>query len=51
MNAMTANLPLASIVTFLPLAGALLLVFYRRESVKAIRTAALAISLLTFACS
>ena len=51
MNAMTANLPLASIVTFLPLAGALLLVFYRRESVKAIRTAALAVSLLTFACS
>jgi NADH-quinone oxidoreductase subunit M len=51
MNAMTANLPLASIVTFLPLAGALLLVFFRRESVKAIRTAALAVSLLTFALS
>ena len=51
MNAMIANLPLASIVTFLPLAGALLLVFFRRESVKAIRTAALAVSLLTFALS
>jgi NADH-quinone oxidoreductase subunit M len=51
MNAMTANLPLASIVTFLPLVGALLLVFFRRESVKAIRAAALAVSLLTFALS
>jgi len=51
MNAMTANLPLASIVTFLPLIGALLLVFFRRESVKAIRTAALTVSLLTFALS
>ena len=51
MNAMTANIPLASIVAFLPLAGALLLVFFRGESVKAIRTAALAVSLLTFAFS
>jgi NADH-quinone oxidoreductase subunit M len=51
MNAMTANLPLASVITFLPLVGALLLVFFRRGSVKAIRTAALAVSLLTFALS
>jgi NADH-quinone oxidoreductase subunit M len=51
MNALTANIPLASIVTFLPLAGALFLVFFRGESVKAIRTAALAVSLLTFALS
>ena len=51
MNIMTADFPLASIVTFLPLAGALILVFFRRESVKAIRTAALTVSLLTFALS
>ena len=51
MTAMTANVPLTSIVTFLPLAGALLLVFFRGESVKAVRTAALAVSLLTFALS
>jgi NADH-quinone oxidoreductase subunit M len=48
---MTANIPLTSIVTFLPLAGALLLVFFRGESVRAVRTAALAVSLLTFALS
>jgi NADH-quinone oxidoreductase subunit M len=51
MTAMTANIPLTSIVTFLPLAGALLLVFFRGESVRAVRTAALAVSLLTFALS
>jgi NADH-quinone oxidoreductase subunit M len=51
MNILTADFPLASIVTFLPLAGALLLVFFRRESVKAIRAAALTVSLLTFALS
>jgi NADH-quinone oxidoreductase subunit M len=51
MTAMTANVPLTSIVTFLPLAGALLLVFFRGGSVKAVRTAALAVSLLTFALS
>jgi NADH-quinone oxidoreductase subunit M len=48
---MIANLPLVSMVTFLPLAGALLLVFFRRESVKAVRTATLSVSLLTFALS
>jgi NADH-quinone oxidoreductase subunit M len=48
---MIASLPLVSMVTFLPLAGALLLVFIRRESVKAVRTAALSVSLLTFALS
>jgi NADH-quinone oxidoreductase subunit M len=51
MNALSANFPLVSIVTFLPFAGALLLVFFRGESVKAVRTAALAVSLLTFALS
>jgi len=51
MTDLTAGVPLVSIVAFLPLAGALLLVFFRRESVKAVRTAALAVSLLTFALS
>jgi len=51
MSALTSNVPLTSIVTFLPLAGALLLVFLRGESVKALRAAALAVSLLTFALS
>jgi NADH-quinone oxidoreductase subunit M len=48
---MSPNAPLVSIVTFLPLAGALLLVFFRRESVRAVRAVALAMSLLTFAFS
>jgi len=51
MTAIAANLPLTSIITFLPLAGALLLVFFRGESVRAVRTAALAVSLLSFALS
>jgi NADH-quinone oxidoreductase subunit M len=51
MSALTSNLPLVSIVTFLPLAGAILLVFLRGESVRAIRATALTISLLTFALS
>jgi NADH-quinone oxidoreductase subunit M len=48
---MTTNVPLTSIVTFLPLAGALLLIFVRGESVRAVRAVALAVSLLTFALS
>ncbi len=48
---MIANLPLVSMVTFLPLAGALLLVFFRRGSVKAVRMATLSVSLLTFVFS
>jgi NADH-quinone oxidoreductase subunit M len=51
MSTMTSAFPLVSIVTFLPLAGAILLVFFRGEAVRAIRTTALAISLLTFALS
>jgi NADH-quinone oxidoreductase subunit M len=50
MNA-AANIPIVSVVAFLPLAGALLLVFIRAEAVKAVRAAALAVSLLTFALS
>jgi NADH-quinone oxidoreductase subunit M len=51
MSALSSALPLVSLITFLPLAGAVLLVFVRGESLKAIRTMALAISLLTFAMS
>jgi NADH-quinone oxidoreductase subunit M len=46
-----SNLPIVSLVTFLPLAGAILLVFVRGESARAIRAIALAISLLTFVLS
>ncbi len=48
---MTASLPLVSMVTFLPIAGALILVFFRGDSARAVRTAALVVSLLTFALS
>src|SRR5512140_3217962 len=51
MNALAAGLPLVSIVTFLPLAGSILLVFIRSGSVKTVRTIALAVSLLTFVLS
>ncbi len=51
MNALVAGIPLVSLVTFLPLAGAILLVFVRNGSVKAVRTVALAVSLLTFVLS
>ncbi len=51
MSAITSSWPVATIVTFLPLAGAVLLIFLRRESVRAIRTTALAVALLTFALS
>ncbi len=49
MTALTQDLPLLSLVAFLPLAGAVLLVFMPAGSVRAIRAAALAVSLLTFA--
>jgi NADH-quinone oxidoreductase subunit M len=48
---MMLNAPIVSFVTFLPLAGAILLIFIRGESVKSVRMAALAISVLTFVLS
>jgi len=48
VSAMLSGLPLVSIVTFLPLTGAILLVFFRGGSVRAVRITALGISLLTF---
>ena len=51
MNAMISNVRLVSFVTFLPLAGAILLIFIRGEAVRAVRTIALAVSLLTFGLS
>ena len=51
MSAMLSGLPLVSIVTFLPLAGAVLLVFFRRGSARAVRATALGVSLLTFVLS
>ncbi len=51
MNALASALPLVSLITFLPLAGAILLVFLRGESLKAVRATALAVSLLTFVLS
>jgi len=47
MNALAADAPVLSIVTFLPLAGAALLLFVRGGSVKTVRRLALAVSLLT----
>jgi NADH-quinone oxidoreductase subunit M len=49
MSALAAGLNIVSLVTFLPLAGALLLVFLRRGSGRAVRAVALGVSLLTFA--
>jgi len=46
-----AGVPIVSVVTFLPLLGATLLIFVRRESVKDVRAVALAASLLTFVAS
>ncbi len=48
---MISNVPIISFVTFLPLAGAILLIFIRSESVKTVRAVALAAALLTFATS
>jgi NADH-quinone oxidoreductase subunit M len=49
MDEMT--MPLLSLVTFLPLAGALALVFFPRERARAARSFALAVSLLAFLVS
>ena len=51
MSAPASALPLVTLVTFLPLAGAVLLVFFRGGSHKAVRLTALAVSLATFALS
>ena len=51
MNGAGPGIPIVSVVTFLPLAGAFLLVFLRGDSVRAARLAALAVSLLTFGLS
>jgi NADH-quinone oxidoreductase subunit M len=51
MSNLIASVPIVSIVTFLPLAGAILLVFIRAGSARTVRTASLAVSLLTFAAS
>ena len=51
MNAPIAGIPLVSIITFLPLAGSILLVFVRNGSDRAVRTGALAMSVLTFGLS
>ncbi|HSA94821.1 MAG TPA: NADH-quinone oxidoreductase subunit M, partial [Acidobacteriota bacterium] len=45
------GIPIVSLITFLPLAAAVLLVFIRRESAKAARAVALAASLATFAAA
>jgi NADH-quinone oxidoreductase subunit M len=45
------SVPLISVLTFLPLAGALLLMFVRPGSVKTVRAVALGVSLLTFAAA
>jgi NADH-quinone oxidoreductase subunit M len=45
------NLPLLSLVTFLPLAGAVLLIFLPREKATLLRTFALAFTLLAFVVS
>ena len=51
MNSFDVSIPVVSIVTFLPLAGAILLVFIRGGSVKTVRAVTLTVSLLTFAIS
>jgi NADH-quinone oxidoreductase subunit M len=51
MSAPASALPLVTLVTFLPLAGAVLLVFIRGRSLKAVRLTALGVSLVTFALS
>jgi NADH-quinone oxidoreductase subunit M len=51
MKSMVAGIPLVSLITFLPLAGSILLIFVRSASVKIVRAVALAVSLLTFGLS
>jgi NADH-quinone oxidoreductase subunit M len=45
------KIPILSILTFLPLAGALLFIFIPRDSKKLLRYLALAITLVTFLVS
>ena len=45
------NFPILSVVTFLPLAGALLLIFLNKKKENLLRTIALAVTLLTFIIS
>ena len=49
MNVITANI--LTIVTFMPAAGAVVLLFYRNEHIRSIRAFALIITLLTFVFS
>src|SRR5215475_4190959 len=49
MNVITANI--LTVITFLPAAGALLLLFYGREHIRSIRALALIVTLLTFVFS
>jgi len=49
MKTLAAGIPIVSLVTFLPLAGAVLLVFIRGGSARTVRVVALAVSLLTLA--
>jgi NADH-quinone oxidoreductase subunit M len=51
MNALVASVPILSVVTFLPLAGAVLLIFLKSGSAKTVRAVALAVSLLTLVVS
>jgi NADH-quinone oxidoreductase subunit M len=45
------NIPILSIITFLPLAGALLLLVFNRDNVKAIRNTALGVAIVDFLVS
>jgi NADH-quinone oxidoreductase subunit M len=49
MNFITANI--LTIITFLPAAGAVLLLFYRNEHIRSIRAFALIVTILTFVVS
>lgn len=49
MSGLAADFPSVSLITFLPLAGAILLLFIRGTSVKAVRGLTLAVSLATLA--
>jgi len=49
MTALAAGMPIVSMVTFLPLAGAVLLAFVRGGSARTVRAVALSVSLLTLA--
>ena len=51
MSTIIAGLPLVTIVTFLPLAGALALAFVRSDSPRTVRAVALTVSGLTFLAS